>query len=50
MTIGTGIVVSIALLCVTFIATLCIGANLANKKQEQIKQFSEETLKKKNKL
>ena len=51
MTIGTGIVVSIGILCATFLAVVIIGAKLADKKAKQIELISEQLLlKKKNKL
>ena len=50
MTIGTAIVISVALLCVTFIATICIGANLAKQKQTTANRLTEEILKRKNKI
>lgn len=34
MTVGTGIVVSVAILCVTFLITLCIGAAMQRNKNK----------------
>ena len=34
MTVGTAIVVSVAIICVTFLGVVIIGANLAKKKTD----------------
>ena len=34
MTVGTAIVISIGIICVTFFATICVGAVLAKKKSD----------------
>ena len=41
MTIGTAIVVSIGILAAAWIATMCIGAWLANKKQKDAKSLTD---------
>lgn len=41
MTIGTAIVVSIAIICVTFLAACLIGAWLTNKKSKAANQISQ---------
>lgn len=50
MTIGTAIVVSVGIVCATFIVMLCIGASVANKKQTIGNQLAKEILERKNKI
>ena len=42
MTIGTAIVVSVAIICVTFLAVIGIGAVLAVKKTNATKKLTDE--------
>lgn len=41
MTIGTAIVVSVGIIAVAWIVTLCIGAWFANKKQKDVKSLTD---------
>lgn len=41
MTIGTAIVISIAIICVTFLVACCIGAWLTTKKSKAANQISQ---------
>lgn len=45
MTIGTAIVVSIGILCATFLAACVLGVYLQNKKTTQVKNFTENIMK-----
>ena len=40
MTVGTAIVVSVGILAVTWLATISIGAWLANKKQKSVQNLT----------
>ena len=42
MTVGTAIVVSVAIICVTFLAVIGIGAVLAVKKTKATKKLTDE--------
>jgi uncharacterized membrane protein (DUF485 family) len=42
MTIGTGIVISVGIIAVAWIVTMCIGAWLANKKQNVTQKLTNE--------
>ena len=42
MTVGTAIVVSVAIICVTFLAVVCIGVNLAKKKTDAAAKLTNE--------
>lgn len=41
MTIGTGIVVSIGMLCVTFLIVLGVGVNMNNKKMKMFQNIKQ---------
>ena len=41
MTIGTGIVISVGIIAVAWIATMCIGAWYVNKKQKDVKSLTD---------
>lgn len=42
MTFGTGLVISVATICVTFIIVCAIGANMQKKKQQNINDFTKD--------
>ena len=42
MTVGTAIVVSVAIICVTFLGVVIIGANLAKKKTDAAAKLTNE--------
>ena len=50
MTIGTGIVIAIAILCVTFLITLGIGYKAMKIKAQSAETLAAEILKKRNKI
>lgn len=50
MTVGTAIVICVALICVTFLATIGIGVYLTNKKKEAVNDLAAKILEKKNKI
>lgn len=49
MTVGTAIVVSIGIICVTFLAMVAMGMHINNKKQKAAADIAEEILKRRNK-
>lgn len=42
MTFGTGLVISVATICVTFIVLGVIGANMQKNKQQKINDFTKD--------
>ena len=42
MTVGTAIVVSVAIICVTFLGVVIIGANIAKKKTDAAAKLTNE--------
>ena len=42
MTLGTAIVISVAIICVTFLGVVIIGANLAKKKTDAAAKLTDE--------
>ena len=42
MTVGTAIVISVAIICVTFLGVVIIGANLAKKKTDAAAKLTDE--------
>lgn len=50
MTVGTGIVVAIAILCATFLATMGIGVYVNNRKYDKAQQLTKEVLSYKDKF